>query len=192
MADTIRDRARERQEILSTILISPISYDLSMQKAMCVLLVIGVGVWAQHKNSRPDFKDYAVEQVYTGTPAAPKVTRDWQSFRTRIREGAKSHVEFAGHYTVPRWGCGAGCSTFVIADSVTGNVYDGFSFAEPSLAWIEKHPDYKRMEFHPKSRLMKINGCPGEANCGFYDYEMIEGKGLKLVHRQLLPKEFQP
>jgi hypothetical protein len=28
-----------------------------------------------------------------------------------------------------------------------------------------------------------------EQNCGFYDYEMVEGKGLKLVRKKLLPKE---
>lgn len=41
-------------------------------------------------------------------------------------------------------------------------------------------------------RLMKINGCPKDENCGFYDYEMVDGKGLKLIRKELLPKEFQP
>ena len=75
---------------------------------MCVLLVIGALGWAQKKSSRPDFKDYAVERVYQGAPAAPKITPDWRRFRTAIREGAKRKVQFAGHYTVPAWGCGAG------------------------------------------------------------------------------------
>jgi hypothetical protein len=163
-----------------------------MQKIICALLLAGVAGWTQHKSARPNFKDYAVEQVYTGAPAAPKITRDWQSFRTRIREGARSKVEFAGHYTVPRWGCGTGCSTLIVVDSITGKLYDGFSVADVPFAWMEKHGEVPRMEFHPKSRLMKINGCPNEQNCGFYDYEMIEGKGLKLLRKELLPKEFQP
>jgi hypothetical protein len=169
-----------------------IGYDLPMQKTMCVLLVIGAGAWAQHKNSRPAFKDYAVEKIYMGAPAAPRITPDWRNFRTRIREGAKSRVEFAGHYTMPRWGCGTGCSMFVIVDSIRGRVYGGFSVADISIDWLDKHPELPRMEFQPRSRLLKINGCPGETNCGFYDYEMIEGKGLKLVRKELLPKEFQP
>ncbi|MBZ5523337.1 MAG: hypothetical protein LAP21_13965 [Acidobacteriia bacterium] len=106
-----------------------------------------------------------------------------------IREGAKSPVEFAGHYTVPRWGCGAGCNAFVVVDSITGTVYDGFTVADLPLSWLEKHAEPERMEFHPGSRLLKINGCPGEQNCGFYDYLMTEGKGLKLVRRELLPSE---
>jgi hypothetical protein len=34
---------------------------------------------------------------------------------------------------------------------------------------------------------MKINPCPYEQNCGLYDYEMVEGKGLKLIRKELLP-----
>ena len=49
----------------------------------------------------------------------------------------------------------------------------------------------ERMEFHPNSRLLKVNACPNEANCGLYDYVMVEGRGLKLVRKELLPEEFQ-
>jgi hypothetical protein len=112
-------------------------------------------------------------------------------YRTAIREGAKSKVEFAGHYTVPRWGCGSGCSMFVIVDSITGKVYDGFSVADLPPAWTQKHEDQEQMEFRANSRLLKVNGCINEQNCGFYGYEMIEGKGLKLVRKELLPKEVQ-
>jgi hypothetical protein len=45
--------------------------------------------------------------------------------------------------------------------------------------------------YRPSSRLLKINGCPNERNCGFYDYEMVDGKGLRLIQKRLLPKEFQ-
>lgn len=147
--------------------------------------------WAQHIASRPGFKDFSVRHVYTSSPAAPRINKSWRSFRTRIRDGAESPVEFAGHYTVPRWGCGAGCSMFVIVDSITGKVYDGFTVADLPLSWMEKHEELPRMEFHRDSRLMKFNGCPGERNCGFYDYVMVDGKGLKLVRNELLPKEYQ-
>ena len=108
-----------------------------------------------------------------------------------ISQGAKSRVQFAGHYTVPVWGCGAGCLTFVIVDSTTGTVYDGFSVADLPPSWMEKHADMSRIEFRPTSRLFKINGCINEKNCGFYDYLMIEGQGLKLLRKELLPEEFQ-
>jgi hypothetical protein len=110
-----------------------------------------------------------------------------------IRTGADSDVEFAGHHTIPRWGCGTDCNGFVIADSISGKVYDGFGVAGLPFKWLEKHggEEMERMEFHPDSRLLKINACPNEVNCGLYDYVMVEGKGLKLHRKELLPQEFQ-
>jgi hypothetical protein len=111
-----------------------------------------------------------------------------------IRRGAESSVEFSGHYTVPRWGCGAGCSQLAVVDSISGRIYDvPFSVSELPGAWEEKHRDQnpERMQFHADSRLMKFDGCLNEDDCGFYDYLMIEGEGLKLFRKELLPKEFQ-
>jgi hypothetical protein len=61
-------------------------------------------------------------------------------------------------------------------------------------AWFDSHDadTYKRMEFYPSSRLMKINACPNERDCGFYDYVIVDGKGLELVREELLPKQYQP
>lgn len=103
-------------------------------------------------------------------------------------------MEFAGHYTVPVFGCGAGCSAFYIVDSVTGRVYDGFGVVEMPSWWLEKQPGNPpdRIQFTPSSRLLKINGCPKEKDCGYYDYVMEDGKGLEFLQKWLLPKEFQP
>lgn len=142
----------------------------------------------------PRFEEYKVRDIYHGGPAAPILTKDQRVFRTVIREGAKSKVEFAGHYTVPQFGCGSGCSGFYIVDSIGGKVYDGFVISDLPLAWVEKRQedDIPRIEFHSNSRLLKIRGCPNETNCGYYDYVMVDGSGLKLVRKELLPKEFQP
>ena len=114
-------------------------------------------------------------------------------FRTVIRTGAKSVVQFAGHYTVPRFGCGTSCSNFYIVDSISGKVYDGFLITAFPGTWLERQPDVEpdRIQFVPSSRLLKINGCPNERDCGYYDYVMVDGNGLKLVKKWLLPKEFQ-
>jgi len=166
-----------------------------MRKTLSTFLVFTVGLFAQDIRTRPQFNDFSVEQIYQGSPAAPKlVTQGQRMFRTMIRSGAKADVEFAGHYTVPRWGCGTGCNEFVIVDSITGTVYDvPFSAVELPGTWEEGHgaEDHERMEFHPNSRLMKLNMCPNEKDCGFYDYVMVDGKGLRLIHKQLLPKQYQ-
>jgi hypothetical protein len=143
---------------------------------------------------RPRFRDYRVRTIYHGEPAMPVITKEFRIFRTRIREGANSDVEFAGHYTMPRWGCGTECNGFVIVDSISGKVFDGFGVAGLPSSWVEEHGGddvLPRMEFYPDSRLLKINACPNERDCGLYDYEMIDGKGLKLLRVELLPKEPQ-
>jgi len=141
---------------------------------------------------RPQFSDYPVSQIYQGKSAAPILSKSQREYRTVIREGAKSKVQFAGHYTVPVFGCGTGCTDFYIVDSISGKVYDGFTVAD-SLAWIMKpgNENALRIEFHPNSRLFRVTGCPSETNCGFYDYEMVDGAGLKLISKKLFPREFQ-
>src|ERR1700750_2529708 len=101
-------------------------------------------------------------------------------FSTVIRRGAKSEVQFAGHYTVPQFGCGTECSAFYIADSISGHVYDGFGIADLPLNWLDKQSgdQLPRIQFVPTSRLLKINGCPNEHDCGYYDYIIEDGRGL--------------
>jgi hypothetical protein len=91
-------------------------------------------------------------------------------------------------------GCGTDYNGFAIVDSVSGRVYDGFSVHELPFDWVKDHvgDTIKRREFHPNSRLLKINGCPNEANCGLYDYVMVDGRGLKLIQNEFLPEDFQP
>jgi len=118
-------------------------------------------------------------------------------FRTRIRRGANFGVEFAGRYTIPRWGCGTECNVFVVVDSISGKVYDGLGIADLPFGWVQEHGGddaIPRMEFHPDSRLLKINACqnsPNEEDCGFYNYEMIDGKGLKLLRVELSHKRIR-
>jgi hypothetical protein len=168
-------------------------------RKICVLLFTcaAIQVSAQSVGSRPSFTDFKVTHVYHGAPAPPKLTTARQrTFRTMIRDGAKQKVEFAGHYTVPKWGCGTSCVSFAIADSISGKVYDTPFEAVSELpgAWFDEHPTKSSdwFEWHPNSRLMKIDGCPNERDCGFYDYVMVDGEGLRLIRKELLPAEFQP
>jgi hypothetical protein len=167
-----------------------------MHKILCVFLAIGASLVGQTAKPRLQFNDFPVEEIYRGTPALPKlVNPDQRTFRTMIRRGAKNHVEFAGHYTVPEWGCGTECFQLAIVDSITGKVYDvPFSAVHLPMDWLESHGGYdayKKMEFYPDSRLLRFAGCPNERDCGYYDYIMIDGKGLKLIRKELLPDRYQ-
>ena len=148
----------------------------------------------QTQPSNSGFQQFPVKQIYRGKPAPPLLNHRQRLFRTVIRTGAASAVQFAGHYTVPEFGCGGGCTDFYIVDSMSGRVYDGFAVVELPGRWEEKHlgNPHDRIEFLPSSRLFRVNGCPNERDCGFYDFVMVDGKGLKLLGKQLLPKDFQP
>ncbi|HWX55925.1 MAG TPA: hypothetical protein VN176_15160 [Verrucomicrobiae bacterium] len=164
-----------------------------MFKPTLLVLLVAAEMLAAPTDARPRFEDFAVKTIYQGTPAPPRLlTKGQRGFRTMIRSGAKSKVQFAGHYTVPMWGCGAGCSTFVTADSVSGKVYELISVVDLPDEFGQNGQPPERFEFHPNSRLLKINGCPNERDCGFYDYEMVDGLGLKLVRKELLPAKYQP
>jgi hypothetical protein len=114
-------------------------------------------VSAQSIPARPSFENYSAKQIYKGAPVPPKLDKGQRMFRTVIRRGAKSEVQFAGHYTVPQAGCGAGCSGFFIVDSITGKVYNGFSIADLPYQWLEKQSGDQplRIEFVPSSRLLE-------------------------------------
>jgi hypothetical protein len=155
-----------------------------MRKKFWLACFLALPAGGQVGANRLPFGDFPVKEVFRGTLVSPKlVTKSEQAFRTRIRAGAEVPVEFAGHYTLPRWGCGAGCNAFVIVDSMTGRVYDvPFSLVELPATWVDEHGGEdatKRMDYRQDSRLLKINA-------------MVDGEGLKLVRKELLPTQFQP
>jgi hypothetical protein len=168
-----------------------VKFAVNMYFILTTILLCAQGA---NEKARPRFEDFKVSRIYEGKPALPKIPKGFRQFRTRIRQGAKAPVEFAGHYTIPSWGMGAGCNVFVIVDSLDGTLYGGFGICE-----VEKFPEQtdesghlERMEYRKDSRLLKLNACINEKDCGYYDFEMVDGQGLKLIRKQLLPKEYQP
>ena len=78
------------------------------------------------QTAAPAFDQFPITETFNGKPAAPvlKEAED-RAFRTRIREGAAGGPNFAGHYTIVEWGCGAGCVSIATVDAKTGTVYHG-------------------------------------------------------------------
>ena len=88
--------------------------------------VVMLGSWLVllQSGAGPAFKDYPVGEVFRGTPAEPVLsTRRARDFRTQLRNETKSGANFAGHYTLARWGCGAGCVTVAVVDALSGRVW---------------------------------------------------------------------
>jgi hypothetical protein len=72
----------------------------------------------------PRFEDFPVQAVFTGTHAPPDLSnRQARMFRTRLREAVAYGPNFAGHYTLARWGCGAGCVVVAVIDARSGRVW---------------------------------------------------------------------
>jgi len=72
----------------------------------------------------PRFKDYPVADIFRGRPAAPVLaSQNARRFGTQLRNSVKYGPNFAGHYTVAQWGCGAGCVTVAVIDAESGQVW---------------------------------------------------------------------
>lgn len=128
----------------------------------------------------PRFGDYPAPEIFKGQPAAPKLRRPGDRlFRTKIREGAAKGPNFAGHFTIADWGCGAGCVSIAIVDAKDGTIYDApFSALAWGMAFMKEEP----LAYKLDSRLLIARGCPEEENCGAYFYEWT-GTRFKLIRK---------
>ncbi len=110
----------------------------------------------------PRFEDYPVKPEMVGKPAPPKLdSADARLFRTMIRQGAAQGPEFAGHYSIPSWGCGSFCYGWALVDSKTGKVR-----VFPELRIITAiHFDAgfdAGQTYRLNSRLLVVLGAPNE------------------------------
>ncbi|HEY3837285.1 MAG TPA: hypothetical protein VGL72_11970 [Bryobacteraceae bacterium] len=137
----------------------------------------------------PTFDQFRVAVKFTGKPADPVLrTRTHQEFRTAIREAAAKGLNFAGHYTIAGWGCGAGCVSMVVVDNSTGRVLD----APFSVLAFDVGRSYEggeeQLEHRPDSSLLIARGCPEEKNCGTYYYEWSANR-FKLLRKTPAPEK---
>ncbi len=96
------------------------------------------------------FQDFKVESIDKKSKAKLdlKSNKEAKYYRTRIREYYNVDTpNFAGHYTLVKWGCGSPCQASVIVDRQTGKIYDsptaqnGYEFRADSKMLIVNPPD---------------------------------------------------
>jgi hypothetical protein len=120
------------------------------------------------KGPRPHFTDYPARAEPHLKPAAPILaTRGERAFRSMIREGAAEGPNFAGHFTIADWGCGAGCVDWAVIDARTGRVTlpKGLGDLDFNHATVEATAAGEGCDslcFRPDSRLVILLGAPGE------------------------------
>jgi hypothetical protein len=139
----------------------------------------------------PKFGDYQVTEIFKGPPAPPQLRRPADRlFRTKIREGAAKGPNFAGHYTIADWGCGAGCVSIAIVDAKDGRIHDApftaLEWGMPLLKYEGKYAPnldgFEPLQYKLESRLLIARGCPEEENCASYFYEWT-GSKFKLIRK---------
>ena len=129
----------------------------------------------------PQFKDYPAVGKYAGKNAPVIITGDDRRFRTVLREAAKEKPNFAGHYIVTAWGCGAACLMGAVIDANTGKVR---WFPHTICCWNEMNQDenFTPIVFRLDSRLIVFKGLineqEGEPGEHFFEFT---GKRFKYI-----------
>jgi len=157
-------------------------------RPLAILSLLVSAIYPQ-SSKLPSFKQFATAEAFSGKPAPPVLrTPNHHLFRTMIRLGAAKGPNFAAHYTIADWGCGAGCVSIVVVDAKDGRIYDG-PFED--LGWSpvtyegkypSNVPEFVPLEFYTDSRLLIVRGCPGGENCASYFYEWVAPK-FKLIRK---------
>ena len=130
----------------------------------------------------PRFEDYRVSGTFTGKPAAPVLnTPHARKFRTVLRRAAASGPNCAGHFTLARWGCGAGCIAWALIEARSGivwlapfTVWDAATAADQEVA---SRSLWCRLD----SELITASGALDGGRAGNYYYRWHNGE-LSLVH----------
>ena len=96
---------------------------------------------ASSKSVPPNFGQYAVEP-FRGPVRYPDFQgrdRAHASYRTRIREGARTGANFAGHLALVTIGCGSSCVFVPVVDVQTGRVFNSPLGGEDQLSLDMKY-----------------------------------------------------
>lgn len=178
-------------------------------KVIATIALLVEAVIAQ--SAVPRFEDYTVKNIFTGTAAQPILnTPEERRFRTVIREGvakgwgvedgatgkemAKPGPNFAGHYAIIRWSCGAPCLMAAIADLQTGTVLyppiTGLGIGKPDFALPMLTPELAvsrnaELEYRLDSGLLIIKATPRQTakHPSYVYYFLLEGNHWRLLRQ---------
>jgi hypothetical protein len=120
-----------------------------------------------------DFKMFEVP-VYKGKLAPPNFKTDKAAwlYRTQIREQCKNNgINFAGHYTLCKWGCGSECLDFAIVNRIDGRInYSNIAIKQDDVFYT--------LLYKANSKLILLNDWKLQAPKGYIscykdDYKLI-------------------
>lgn len=126
--------------------------------------------------ARPRFADFQVAHESREPSAAVKLDDEKsRRFATRLKMFARRPPNFAGHFVLASWGCGASCVLSAAIDARTGEV----SWVPFTVCcWPARVNE--PLDFHLDSRLVVVHGSRDERGSGTYYYS-FNGKSFDLV-----------
>ena len=139
--------------------------------------------------AEPRFEDFQIAKIHRGKSKPPDLsTPDARAFRSRLRAAAKGKVNFAGHYIVTTWGCGASCVGGAAIDALTGKViFLPFSVC----CWGAVPESFRPVAHQANSRLIVFSGLRNEEEpmgAHYYELKDCEFKFIESVNK---PDDFR-
>ncbi|MCA1490479.1 hypothetical protein I6F11_06035 [Ensifer sp. NBAIM29] len=96
-----------------------------MKRALVFLCLLASSAFANDRNAF-EFSDFPATKTYVGATRKPDFKgrdKEFSLFTTRILEGMKDGPSFAGEHSVIQFGCGTGCTSVVVANNRTGQLF---------------------------------------------------------------------
>jgi hypothetical protein len=157
-----------------------------IRSLLTVSLSITISSISLAQNRVPRFSDYSVSETHSGQNAPIVLKRGDMMFRSRLREAAKEKPNFAGHYMLAVWGCGAQCLMGAVINAKTGRV---FWIPHTTCCWgTEVDERFVPIEFRLNSRLVVFSGLrdekEGDDGAHFYKFENGRFVHLRSVLKQ--------
>jgi hypothetical protein len=174
---SLKDLDTTRSEELLSQLRSDKSYDTIRPSERFEALMKTVYPRRSRAGLEELFEEYSCPIVQERLEGAldPESVQSYIDFKTRVTEGSRQPVNFAGQCVIVEWGCGTGCQSGVVIDLRTGKIHDlavgqqGYEYRSASLLLV----------VNPPSPSNEENDLPGRAYPAYY---LWTASGLELLH----------
>jgi hypothetical protein len=130
-----------------------------------------------HAEPLPRFEDclVAVQSKPASAPRLKFADAQGKKYKTVIRDAASEPVNFAGHYVLTTWGCGAGCVMAAAIDTQSGRV-TSLPFTTSDWPTNVTEP----LAWRANSCLLVVRGSRNEGSEHGTYYYAFDGKTFKL------------
>lgn len=151
---------------------------MTMRELLNSLTGIACTVIAAHAGAQAlptAFEAYPIKQQYSAATAKLILAnKQDHEFQSQLRRAIKQRPNFAGHYILTSFGCGASCVMAAIIDATNGRVkWLPFTVC----CW---DGDAAPIDFRRDSALIVIRGMRNEQGLGTFYYTYRQGR-LQLI-----------